>query len=332
MLVALVALLASGYAGPSAVVKALSESGSRFLPPFWYLGLYQSWQHRETPVLAQAARMALPGLAAAVLLMVICYALSYRRCFAAVLESRRQPSAQRLLRRLLDLFSARAGFPRACFQFVVRTMLRNEAHRLCLVMSIGVGWLMAFAARGLETPLAAAYIAILGARLAFELPAVLSANWIFRVALNAHTVESCPTNRVILSFLSPFVLAPTFVLSWLHSSWGAAFLETACVFALSLGLIAIFLEGYRKIPLTYPMPEFRDNFLLICLIHILGFELFIHLGARLERAILEKPFLFPLVPMAIYGGWFFNRTRWREPGLTFENLRAPVVERLNLSD
>src|SRR5215469_1971322 len=61
MLVALVALLASGYAGPSAVVKALSESGTRFLPPFWYLGLYQSWQHRDTPTLAQAARLALPG-------------------------------------------------------------------------------------------------------------------------------------------------------------------------------------------------------------------------------------------------------------------------------
>jgi len=211
-------------------------------------------------------------------------------------------------------------------------MLRNEAHRLGLVMSIGVGWLFAFAARGLEAPLAAAYIAILGARLAFELPAALSANWIFRVALHAHAAESCPTTRVILSFLSPFVLAPTFVFSCLHSGWGAAFLETACVLALSLGLIAIFLEGYRKIPLTYPMPEFRDNFLLLFLVHILGFELFIHLGARLERAILETPFLFPLVPIAVFGGWFFDRTRWREPGLTFENFRTPVVERLNLSD
>jgi hypothetical protein len=105
-------------------------------------------------------------------------------------------------------------------------------------------------------------------------------------------------------------------------------------------LIEILLAGYRKIPLTCPLPGFRDHFLLLVLAHVLGFELFIWSGTALSRVILASPPLFLLVPAAMYAVWFWNQLRLKEareagelePGLTFENLRRPEVERLNLLD
>jgi hypothetical protein len=100
------------------------------------------------------------------------------------------------------------------------------------------------------------------------------------------------------------------------------------------------MAGYRKIPLTCPMPGFRDNFLAVCVIQIVGIELFTQLGASLEWWRFSHPWYFPLVPVARAGAWFWNRRRIdeaREAGeleesLTFENAPAPVVERLDLFD
>jgi hypothetical protein len=105
-------------------------------------------------------------------------------------------------------------------------------------------------------------------------------------------------------------------------------------------LSAILLAGYRKIPLTCPMPGFRDNLLALCVIQIVGFFLFTQLGALVELRMLSRPLYFVLVPLVMAGAWFWNRRRIadaREAGeleesLTFENMPPPVVERLDLFD
>jgi hypothetical protein len=352
VLVGFLVLLVSGYVGPSPMVRIAGPAGLRYLPSFWYLGLYQTWQHREAPDLIQAARLALPGVGGAFLLMLLSYALSYRRRFAGVLEGSRRPSEQRLsswFLRFLDLFSARAsGFPKACHQFVVRALLRNEAHRLCLAVSLGLGWLLALQSffdgtesGRLAAPLEAAYLLVLGLRLAFEIPAGVPANWTFRATLDPRENESQGVaRRVMLSFLTPLVLLPWLAVSRALWGWTAAILDTACLLTLSLGLIEALLTGYRKVPLTCPVPGFRDNLLLLCLAQVLGFEIFTRLGAALDQAVMRQPLLFPLVPAALAAAWFARRT-WRrdareagelEVGLTFENLRRPAVERLNLSE
>jgi hypothetical protein len=53
---------------------------------------------------------------------------------------------------------------------------------------------------------------------------------------------------------------------------------------------------------------------------------------------LAAPLRFLLLPLAMLGAWLWNRRRLRdareagelEEGLTFENVRIPAVERLNL--
>jgi hypothetical protein len=345
VLVGCIVLLVSGYLGPSRITSIVGVAWLRYLPSFWYLGLYQSWQHRRAFDLVPAMHLALPGVATAFLLMLLAHGLSYRRRFASVLEGLRHPPAQRLsalLLRLLGLFAGgAAGFPKACHQLVIRALLRNEAHRLCLAVSIALGWLLAlenfFDGTGtgaLQAPLAATYFLIMGLRLAFDIPVTVPANWIFRAVLNPHENQSQGVARqVMLSFLAPLVWLPWLALSWALWGWRAAILETAYLAALSLCLIEVLLHSYRKIPLTCPLPGFRENLPLLCLLQVLGFEVFTRLGAALEQALLKDPAFFLCVPLVLAGAWFARR-RWshEEIGLVFENLRRPAVERLNLSE
>ena len=348
VLAAFLVLLLTGFSGPAPMVRFFGASGLRFLPSFWYLGLYQTWQDRAVPELANATAAALPGLAWAFLVMVVGYGLSYRRRFAGVLENNRKPADQRVMARgvaFFDLFCARAaGFPRACERFVIRALLRNEAHRLMISVSIGLGWLLAIEdvseGLGREGPLVAAYILLLGLRIAFDLPAGVSANWIFRAVLDPRDHESVSASRrVMLSLLTCFVLVPALAYSWWRSGAAVAFLQTASVLALSICLIEALLWGYRKIPLTCPLPGFRDNFLLLCFLHLLGFEAFTHLGVDIEQLFVAQPAWFPLVPVCMGLGWWWKRRRWKEaiaareaePGLVFENIPVHTVETLNLS-
>jgi hypothetical protein len=193
----------------------------------------------------------------------------------------------------------------------------------------------------LDAPLGAAYLLILGLRLAFELPAGVRANWVFRTILDPKENETLPVARsVMFSFLIPCVLIPDLALSvW---AWGPAIAGMHLLYILALSLCAIELQfaGYRKVPLTCPMPGFRDNLLMLCLVQFLGFELFTRGGAATEQWMLEAPWRFAVVPAAMWGAWYWNRQRIAdareagelEEGVTFENLPIRAVERLNLSD
>jgi hypothetical protein len=360
LLVGFVMLLFTGFAGQSLVrrLELAPHSTVRWLPSLWYLGVYQSLQHRAGPALDGLASTGLRAAAGAFALMALTYALGYRRRFAGVLEGGRRPSEQRLYAlalRFLDLFSQRtAGFERACHRFAVRALLRNEAHRLVISVSIGLGWLLAFQTASsapvspspipplalLEAPLIAAYVLILGLRIAFDLPASVAAAWIFRAILNPRENRTLPVaRRVIFSFLVPLVLLPTLAFFWWRWNLPIAVGHTLYVLALSLCFVELLLAGYRKIPLTCPVPGFRDNFLLLCLIQFFGFECFTRLGAGAEHWMFVEPARFLLLPGSMLAAWLWNKRRLRdaqeagelEPGLTFENAPLRGIERLNLS-
>jgi hypothetical protein len=345
-LVAFLVLLVTGVAGPAALLRSLRvdlHSPARYLPSLWFLGLYQSLQHRATPLMAELAGSILPASLAVAALAILSYGLSYRRRFAAVVEGGRRPADQRvsaLLLRVLDLFTSRgAGFERACQRFTTRALLRSETHRLCLAVAIGVGWLVGWRDGALAAPLSAVYVVVLGLRLAFEIPAGARAAWIFRSLLDPREHETLPVaRRVMLSFLTPLVLLPALALAWWNSGLPAALLHVLYLLALTMCLVELQLAGYRKIPLTCPLPGFRDDLLMLCGFQFLGFEFFTRAGAAIEEWMMAAPARFLLVPLAMAGGWYWNRRRLRdareagelEEGLTFDNIHIPEVERLNL--
>jgi hypothetical protein len=365
LLVAFLALLLAGFAGPLLIrrLESVSDSPVRLLPPMWYLSLYQSIQHRASPAMAKLAPMAGASLSVAFGLMVLSYGLSYQRRFAAVLEGGRSPSRRRALRlalAFLDCFSYRAsGFGRASYRFAVRTLLRNETQRFWISVSLALGWLLAFQSASsalfhvprsadslpeaslLAAPLMMAYLLVLGLRLAFEFPAALPANWVFRTTLNCREHESLGVaRRVILAFLTFLVLLPSLAFFSWWRSFPMAALQTVYVLALSLCLIELLLSGYRKIPCTCPTPGFRENLPLRCVLLVLGLVAFARIGAGVERWILVEPTRFLLMPAAMSAAYIWNRERLRnareageiEEGLSFESCLSPVVQRLSLLD
>jgi hypothetical protein len=350
LLVAFLALLLAGFAGPALIrrLELAPDSAVRLLPPLWYLSLYQSIQHRASPAMARLAPMAGVSLAVAFGLMAISYGLSYRRRFAGVLDAVRPPARRRPLRlalAFLDCFCYRAsGFRRASYRFVIRALLRNEAQRFWISVSLALGWLLAFQSASSEAlplaaPLMMAYLLIIGLRLAFEVPAALPANWVFRSVLNCQEHESLGVaRRVMVAFLTLLVLLPSLAFFWWLRSFPMAALQTVCVLALSLCLIEFLLAGYRKIPCTSPTPGFRENLPLRCFLLLLGLAAFARIGAALERWILVAPVRFLPIPVAMAAAWFWNQARLRnareagelEEGLSFESGPSPAVQQLRL--
>jgi hypothetical protein len=346
ILLALTALLFSAFDGPALLrhLQRVPGSPARFLPPLWYLALYQVLQHRATPLLLSLAHSAITGLAAVLALTAVAYLFSYKRRYAAVLEASNRPARQLVFRFVLvclDAFAPRRpGLGRAGQRFVTRALLRSETHRLVIALAIGFGWMAAFQdAAGAE--LAMAYLLMLGLRIAFELPADVPANWIFRVILDPRRNDAPGVaRRVMLSFLFPLVLVPCFAMACFQAGCARAFVNLFYVLALSATLIEFLLSGYRKLPLTCPVPGFRDNFLVLCLAQFLGFEIFTHGGAMLESWMAPQPWRLALLPAAMALAWRWNQSRLAtareegelEEGLTFENAAAAALVRLDLTD
>jgi len=307
-------------------------------------------------VLVEAGRKVPVALAIAFTMMALSYFISYRRRFGAVLEGDKAPSEQRVLAVVLamfDVFSSRSvNFVRACHRFVIRALLRSESHRLAIAVAAGLGFLFAIqdvasapaglwlpSEEWLRAPLAVSYLLVLGMRLAFEMPAGVSSSWIFRATLDPRGNETLPVARLVMaSFLPPVVLFPTFVFAAWTSGIVTASVETAYVAAVSMVLVEVQLMGYRKLPLTYPTPGFRDNLIMLCCFQFLGYEMFTHTGAAIERWMFRYPAGFLLVPAGIAAAWWGNRRRiadareageWKE-GMTFDNAPVLAVQRLDL--
>lgn len=364
LLVAFVVVLLSGFAG-SWVLREFElrpDSGVRLLPPLWFLSLYQGLQDRATPAMASLVPLALSSVGAAVGLMVISYGLSYRRRFASVLEEQRRSSGRflgRFILALLDSFSnSGAGFERATYRFVIRALLRNEAQRLGLSVSLGLGWLFAAQAVAvsvngnsldsgklpsaalLAAPLMVAYLLLVGLRLVCEIPAAVPANWIFRSVVDPRQHETAGiTRQVMLAFLTVSVLLPCFAVAWWWRDLATAVVYTAYVLLLSLGLSEFLLAGFRKLPFTCFMPGFRENLPLLCVLHFLGFFAFAGLGATLGHWILVQPTWILLVAGVLGAAWFGNKIRIKnaiaageyEVGISFDGSVSPAFERLRLS-
>jgi hypothetical protein len=344
ILLAFLALILSGFAGSDLLrwLQRHPDSPARWLPSLWFLSLYQVLQDRGTPLLYELAHYAAIGLPSVFALTLVTYALSYRRRFVAVLETSDRPSRQRLLRLallVLDAFAPRSsGFARAGHRFVVRAMLRSESHRLVLAVALGLGWMAA-----LQDPHGAAlsmsYLLVLGLRLAFELPASVPSNWIFRVVLDPRRTESpAMARRVIYAFLTPCVIIPALAFVWWQQGPARAAAQAFFVAGLSACLVEFLLAGYRKFPLTCPLPGFRDNFLMICLIQFVGYEFFTRAGTGLDAWMWKEPWRYALLPAAMYGAWKWNLNRLAEAreageleeGLTFENPVISVVHSFDL--
>jgi hypothetical protein len=141
-------LLTSFVVGPmTANLREQPESPIRFLPPVWFVSLCEAVRHTAAPAYQQLGMVALLALAGAGVLAGVTYALSYRRCFLSIPETVEATASQSafllpVLLRAANRWYLPTTARRACFAFVVRTLLRSEKHFTALGAFLGMGLLL----------------------------------------------------------------------------------------------------------------------------------------------------------------------------------------------
>ncbi len=361
IMIALMAMLCSIFSVPPHLAKLAANPHSyvRWLPSVWYLALYQSFQGRATGELAKLAALALKALALVFGLAVFFGALGYRQYFRRIPESadRRQTAARvpmQLGSALFDRVMLKDSFQRACYHFGLRALLRSETHCILFGAFTGLGFITAAQsifslpvpkpgaistiphADLLAAPLCVVYFLVAGLRLTFELPAGLTSNWIFRLAVDrAVRGGSWVARKLILTFLLPAVILPSVIAYSIL--WGpkVGLLQGAVVTAMSLLLIETLLIRFRKIPFACAMPAFQNNAITIVLVYVIGFFVFTSMTSHLEHWMLLKPIRFLAVIPFAASVWYGLRTANYEEGdpdaaLTYDSRMPDAVQKLDL--
>lgn len=321
-------LLGAFQAGPMLrMVTAAPDSALVWLPPMWFTGLYQMMQHRGPAAIARLAPLAWQSTAAALVLLTVCYGVSYARRFRATVEIGGPASSRTLatlLVWLLDHFlTARKSFDRAVCRFAFRGLVRLEEHRLALLVPFGLGWLLAgqymVMAPGhtgataasvhsamLAAPLIPAYLAVLGVRVGIDMPASVPANWLFRHTLDAesHSVRSA-LRHLAMTIAGVLVVLPAMA-GWTYAMGpGGALLHASCMLVLILVHTEVLFRKHARLPFTCALPPFREKLPATIAVHFLGMLLFVSGGGALQAWIARSPirFLYVVAGAAALAWW-----------------------------
>jgi hypothetical protein len=129
-----------------------------------------------------------------------------------------------------------------------------------------------------------------GIRFAFEAPADLRANWIFRYWLDPGQQDARPiARRVLLLFSLPWLAPAAFVSVMVFWGWTAALLHVAILIACTILLVEAVLLRFRKIPFTCSYPPFQSHSALILVAYLFGFLFFTDYLPQMEHWSLLNP-------------------------------------------
>jgi hypothetical protein len=362
IILVLMTALSTSFAVPP-MIHALAEdrhSLLRLLPTVWFLALFQSLLGGADTVLTSLGRTALAATCIGLVCAIGSYAFSYRRCFTRSSETMVSlPAgggaiAPRLFASL-DRLILRSSFERASFRFTMKALVRGPTQSLVLGWFAGLGIVIAsqtlFAAVSapshkiehfpsaeiLGVPLTLAYFLILGVRCAFDIPATLRANWLFRLTIDPETRECTPlTRKVVFVFLFPALILICFPLYAYFWGWRTSLIHTVIVAAMCVMLTEISLMRFRKIPFTCSVPVFKNHAIVAILFYILSFFAFSAFTATTERWAFDDPMRFLVFVFFFPGVWLALR-EWRrsltylDKRIIFEEKSSPTVERMNLT-
>ncbi|HTT60704.1 MAG TPA: serine hydrolase domain-containing protein [Bryobacteraceae bacterium] len=347
------------WMNPFTAIETLAADQERllWLPPLWFLALFQKL---SGPVVAQLdvpARRAWIGLAAAAGGAAAAYLICYFRTLRKMVE---QPDIVPAARRFNWLPRFGNSLETAVGQFSARTLVRSRQHRVILAFYLGIGTAIAlFIMRTPEgrqlsaatandpwhqpsAPLIASSILLLaawvgGIRMVFSMPLELRANWVFRVTPVGGGRECLAARRRALYALSvvPFWTASALVFFWLWP-WRPAAGHLIVLALLGITIAEICLNDAPKIPFTCSYLPGKTNFHL-AFWACLAFSLFaLFEAADWERGALANAtgsiaLVAALAIAAALARWRTGRQASSDEGaLRFEEAPEPVVFELGL--
>jgi len=334
---------------PQITRAALRPEWALWLPPVWFLGLYQKLAGDTDPLMRVLANRAVIALAAAVSLAFVTYLISYRRHRALMMEggSSRRTKEWRF-GSVLPGWVSHNPRQQAAVAFMLQTLARSNHHRMILMAYGGVGFAIfvtgiagmgkAFgdtrvvAADFVYYHILALLFLLIGARHVFSLPTELKANWIFQITESEGRFQwlRAVDQFVLLWGAAPMLLLPlpaeVHLLGWRGVAEAGLFL--------AVGLLAYewAFSSWDKLPFTCShLPGKTPVGMILGFFGLLGVLALVHsllLAALYNDALFASTFSLLLIAW-----WRIHRGRrqgWAYLRLKYEEVPAPAVHALNL--
>jgi len=354
--IALLSLLLTSFAVSEAIMSPHVSAGLMLLPPVWFVGLSRAlFGQPAYPVFTELAARAVIGLAIALVVAALAYALSYRRYFVRIRESIDAPPGEysriaALLWRGIERALPGSRFEQACGVFALKTLCRSEKHWLMLGAYLGLALTIAAEtlagtlepaagpppAAVLAVPLIVIFFMISGLRFVFAAPSELRANWVFRVCGDApRHAGSRVARAVMLALALPFLLFVCLPAYWAVYGTLTGIAHIAFLLLITAILADISLSGYRSIPFTCSWAPGKNNGAFAVALYGGAFFIVVSMVSSLEHWMLRgaAQYAAAVVVIAIAWRYWRHETRDSEAGDTvlYEDRRAPAVQTLDLS-
>lgn len=280
---------------------------ARWLPPLWFLGLYEEILHgRRAPAFAPVmARYALRGLASAAGVVAITYPLAWARVRKMTIEGvtrgrgRRSRRMEWLTAHAMRKVVRRPG-ERAVFHFIGQTLARNNRYQVYMAIYCGAGLALAtnFAVSlrvvgdvvrlgvsdsGLHAVMPMlVFWTVAGLRTAFAFPVNLQAGWIFRVT-GVDLSQCAAAARRWAAMCAGCVLAIILALQAI-AGWDGRKLvvQAVCGGCLCLLLSDGFFFAQRSVPFNQPRMPGKVSFPLMLTLYIGVYPLYVEGMCRVE--------------------------------------------------
>jgi hypothetical protein len=329
LLIALLAGLASNLLLQLFAGQVSGHSYVRLLPSFWFLGIYEDVAGMAGPGMVSLGHRAVAAVLIALVLGLLAYAACYRRHFLRLSESMDRIGGSRRSLRFPFVSSFgnwlfRNRLERACCPFALKVLLRSERHVMFVGAYLGLGLVLiaSLPSAGLLTlSLLAAFLTTTGLRFAFEMPAALEANWIFRATLDfpGETPRRVAGKILLLSTLSWQIGLLFPFLTWRYG-WVTALDHTVLIAALTVLFIEGLLIGFRKIPFTCSSQADVRRYVIRVLVCVFAVAFAVPLIAGLGSWTLNNLARVPVFAVLYAGAWYLLRYFRREAEANGERL------------
>ncbi|WP_321473492.1 hypothetical protein [uncultured Paludibaculum sp.] len=342
-------IILSASIEPSVLDYVLRDGLRQWIPPVWFLGLYETLLGHSTPVFQELTGYALTGVSISCLAATALYALSYSRHNALLLAGTGvQVKWGALASRLLDRAIPNPR-EQAVFVMMLQVLTRSAQHRMILMAY--VGFVVAMIASGvfgtaqwfgsewarlssfLYGHLVALIFLFIGMRHLFSLPVALSANWIFQITEREGRRDWV---RAVDRFMVIFVIGGIVILPMpleFAIIGRAALREVALAFVGGVFLYGTMFFDVEKLPFTCSylpgkMPPWAMVVIFIGIISLLPF-----VCGLLTAALSNSGALFVLLSLLIVLSISVHRSRQATLGalaLKYEEAPDPAVLSLHL--
>ena len=308
-------LVAAG--GPYRFIGLTASGAGAWLPPVWFLGLYEVVWGFDPDVYRGLAATAVTVFAATLSLAAVAYGIGFRRMMKRTLEtppdtSGRAAALPRAAARLAAAALARHPVARAVAAFAAASTMRSRRHRLIIAAYVGLGLafvigsflspitgiaedalaepLSAPSARLLSIPFILSFFVLAALRVMFAVPTEIRANWVFRITEIDDRGAYLAGARTALWTLgvAPVALVTTPLYLAL---WGPvlAFAHTVFWVLMAGALAELLLCRFHKVPFACSYVPGKANMKLLWPLYALALTAYASWTAQLEFWLLERP-------------------------------------------